>query len=222
MTKTITVTGTGTLSVKPDTIVLTMDIAGNASSYDAAIALSAEKTEGLKTLFAGLGFDKEQLKTGHFSISPYYESYQEGGVYLQRFAGYEYRHSLKLSFDAEPKLLGECLGALAASSVMPEFYVEYTVKDPSACKNLLLQRAVADSKEKAAVLAEAAGVSLGEVCSIDYSWGELNLSSRPFDVRLARPEAAMLKNSAAVPLNIDPEDIRLTDTVTVVWALKNG
>ena len=52
-----------------------------------------------------------------------------------------------------------------------EFSIEYTVSNPEAAKNKLLGEAVKDSMSKAGVLAAAAGVTLGDIVNIDYSWG---------------------------------------------------
>ncbi len=44
-------------------------------------------------------------------------------------------------------------------------------------KELALAEAVKNSRKKAELLTEAAGVSLGELLSIDYSWGEVHFRS---------------------------------------------
>jgi hypothetical protein len=63
--------------------------------------------------------------------------------------------------------------------LQPEFRLSYTVKDKEASKNALLGKAVEDTKEKAAVLTQAADVSLQEIQSIDYSWGEIDFDYSP-------------------------------------------
>ena len=50
--------------------------------------------------------------------------------------------------------------------------------DKEKAKNELIGRAVKDSMEKASVLAEASGAKLGNIMSIDYSWGEMDFVSR--------------------------------------------
>lgn len=75
---------------------------------------------------------------------------------------------------------------------------------------------MADSKEKAKVLAEAAGVTLGDIVTIDYSWGELEIVSRPVE-RCMMSAANGAVDSYA--MDIEPDDIDVTDTVTVVWEI---
>lgn len=68
--------------------------------------------------------------------------------------------------------------ALVHCRVKPKLSIEYTVADKEKAKNELIGRAVKDSMEKASVLAEASGAKLGNIMSIDYSWGEMDFVSR--------------------------------------------
>lgn len=102
--------------------------------------------------------------------------------------------------------------------IEPEFRIFYTLKDKEAAKNELLAKAVADSGNKAAVLSETAGVSLGQVVTIDYSWGEVNVRhgvTRDMKV----PDFLRKSPSPSFELDMEPKDIHLSDTVAVVWEI---
>ena len=136
----------------------------------------------------------------------------------QRFVGYKFVHDLKIEFDADNELLGKVLYALANASITPEFRLQYTVKDVESAKNELLSKAVADSKTKAEVLTKAAGVKIGEILNIDYSWAELELVAQP--VRMLKASPAMANDAmGSYQMDITPEDIKVEDSVTVVWGL---
>lgn len=51
------------------------------------------------------------------------------------------------------------------------------MKDKEAVDAALLDSACANAKAKAEILTKASGVTLGELVSIDYNWGELHLYS---------------------------------------------
>lgn len=70
-----------------------------------------------------------------------------------------------------------------AKMIRPEFHLSYTVKDREASKNVLLGKAVADAKTRAAVLTQAAGVTLKDIQSIDYSRGEIDFEISPIQQR---------------------------------------
>ena len=111
------------------------------------------------------------------------------------------------------------LYALAACPVRPEFQISFTVKDPEFAKNLLLGKAVADAKEKAAVLSGAAGVALKEIQSIDYSWGEIDFEYRPMNGALLAEKCLAEPMDASYDMDIEPDDIEASDTVTVIWEI---
>ena len=68
------------------------------------------------------------------------------------------------------------------------------------------------------VLTQAGGVTLKDIQSIDYSWGEIDFEYRPMrgNVLMECCEAPMAKSYS---LDIEPDDIDVSDTVTVVWEI---
>ena len=217
MEKTMRVTGKGKLSVKPDLIRLLLDATKVCVTYEEALSSSSAQTEELKNCFEKLGFARSDLKTLRFSVDTEYENYRdENNVWKNRFLGYRFTHGMKLEFDADNERLGHVLYALAQTEGRPEFRINYTVKDPEAAKNKLLAKAVADSGEKAKVLAEAAGVTLRDIVTIDYSWGELEIVSRPVERCMM---SAANGTADSYKMDIEPDNIDVTDTVTVVWEI---
>jgi len=216
--RTIKVTGKGKISVKPDMTRLTITLEGTCKDYGLTLKRTSEDTEKLRDLVGGLKFKKEDLKTINFNVDTDYESYEEDGVYKQRFTGYRYIHVLKLEFDSDNERLGQLLFALAASDLHPEFRISYTVKDREAAKNELLGNAVKDAAEKAKILADAAGVTLKEIRNINYSWGEIDLDVHPMNLMCER-SMKIAPAAGAYDLNIEPDDIEVSDTVTVVWEI---
>lgn len=221
MDRIIRVTGKGKLSVKPDTIRLNISLEDIRESYEETLKQSSEQTEQLKDCFEKLGFERNDLKTLYFNVDTKYESYQDRNKeWKRKFVGYKFTHSFKLDFPAENERLGKVLYALAHCPIHPEFSIAYTVKDMEQCKNLLLGKAVADSKQKAEILTQEAGAKLGQVITIDYSWREMEIISRPMN-KMMEP-CMMMEDCAAgsYDMDIEPDDIDVTDTVTVVWSLE--
>jgi hypothetical protein len=218
----IRVTGKGLLKLKPDMTRLTLSIEGTYPDYSKALKRSCDDTDSLKEAIQTLGFAASDLKTLNFNIDSAYESYRDKhNDYQRRFVGYKYSHTLKLEFLSDNDLLGRALYTLAHSSVKPEFHISYSVKDPEKAKNELLSNAVADAKAKSSVLAAAAGVSLNEILSIDYSWGEINFDVRPMNRPIMAEECLEASVcDAGYQMDIEPDDITLSDTVTIVWSIK--
>lgn len=217
--RTIRVTGKGQIRVRPDRTRITLTVEGTDWEYSETLRKSAENTELLKDVLTRFGFERSDLKTLSFGVDTEYESYKEKDTYRQRFIGYSFRHVMKVEFDSDNRRLGRILYALAHCPAKPEFRLSYTVKDPEAAKNELLGKAVTDAKEKAAVLTRAAGVSLKEIQSIDYSWGEINFEVRPMN-RMDCLAASKPVDGGSYDLDIEPDDIEVSDTVTVIWEIE--
>lgn len=218
----IRVTGKGHMKVKPDLVRITMTLEGTYPEYREALRRSAQDTDCLKDILSAFGFEKSDLKTLSFHVDTEYEGYQEDGAYKQRFVGYKFRHAMKVELASENARLGEILYALANSPVRPEFSISYTVKDKEAVKNELLGNAVTDAKKKALALANAADVALGDIQRIDYAWEEGDFEVRPMGKALMT-EACQMDASGyganRYDLSIEPDDMEISDSVTVVWGI---
>lgn len=223
MERTIKVTGKGKLSIKPDTIRLIMTVEGLEKEYEDAVRISAAMTEDIKKLFVKRGFSKDDLKTLYFNVSTEFESYQaKDKSWKKRFEGYKFVHKMKIEFPSDNKSLGGILYALSHSTIRPEFRFEYTVAEPEKYKNALLGNAVTDSKQKAEVLVSAAGIKLGNIVTIDYSWGEIDFITRPMnDIMLEEYcVGGACPDDLSYDIDINPDDIDVSDTVTVIWNLE--
>lgn len=219
MEKTIRVTGKGQISVKPDMIRLMLTLEDKRENYEETLEQSTVQVEMLKDCFEKLGFERTDLKTLNFNVDTEYESYQDRDKsWKRRFMGYKFVHNMKIEFDADNKHLGQVLYALAHAPVQPEFRINYTIKDTEKAKNQLLGKAVADSKEKARVLTEAAGVKLGDIITIDYSWGEITFLAEPMARNMSLAEECCMAGDS-YDIDIEPDDIAVSDTVTVVWQI---
>jgi len=221
MGRTIKVTGKGKISVKPDMVRLVITLSNVAPIYEVAITESAERKDQLSGALSHLGFEGDALKTLFFNVNTQYESYQDQDMsWKQRLVGYQYTHRMKLEFPSDSVLLGKALMAVAHCPGQPEFSIQYTVADLEKAKNELLAKAVADSKEKAVVLCQAAGVQLKNIMSIDYSWGEIDFVTKPVnEMMLCDYNAKAMRSVESIDLDIDPDEIEVTDTVTIVWEI---
>lgn len=125
-------------------------------------------------------------------------------------------HNLKVEFDFDTERLSKVLSALGSCLAHPQLSIAFTVQDTSAVNEEMLRSAAANARRKAEILCDAAGKRLGELLSIDYNWGELNICSRT-SYEIA--EDCMYAMSAAKEYAIEPDDIDVSDSVTFVWEI---
>lgn len=216
MNRTITVKGTGSVSLTPDLTEISMTLRTLDRDYDRAVAQSAALLDGLREALKSIGFEKDDLKTRSFNIGTQYESQRDSqGNYRSIFAGYACIHDLLLEFDFDPQRLSDAIRAIARCIAEPELNIRFSVRDRESASDALLRSAAENARHRAEVLASASGAALGQLVSIDYSWGELDIYSRTnyaMDAKcMAMPESAAM--------DFNPDDIRLEDRVTFVWEL---
>lgn len=219
MNRTIKVKGTGIVKTKPDYVVLTLTLESFEKLYEDAMDSAATKIEQLNESLKKCGFNKSVVKTTHFSVDTIYESIkQKFGDYKRVFKGYKVIHYLKVDFDFESSMLAKSLSAIGSCLANPEISISFTVKDPTYISEEMLRTASESALKKAKILCESSGVSLGELISIDYSWGDLNIFSET-SYRISEEcllESGMPKGSG---IEIEPDDIETSDSVTFVWEI---
>ena len=217
MQNTITVTGTGRVSAAPDFVVLSMSLEALNLSYEAAMEAASSNIAELTAALEKAGFEKKELKTTDFRVSTLYDSVRrKSGEYERVFKGYRVGHDLKLSFDFSAEALSRALSAVAGCGAAPDLGISFTVKDPASVKDEMLRSAAENARRNAAVLAEASGKALGELISINYSWGELNIIS---DTRYEMAEDCMTKSMLCEGMDFTPDDIDVRDSATFTWEL---
>ena len=176
---------------------------------------SGRRTNALRALLAEQGFEGKALRTLSFNVKEHYEDGEDRhGRYRRVFAGYEYSHRMKLEFPSDDAVLGRVLHALSQAEFAVEIHIGYTVSDPEAVKNELLGKAVTDAARKAEVLSRAAGLTLGQIQAVDYSWGEMDI-----ELRSAELSSKCVEPLGAPMAGFEPDDIELEDTVTVLWEI---
>ena len=217
MSRTIAVKGVGSLRVKPDYVVIGLELEAKHEVYERAVSLSSEQIEELTQALMKAGFAKDELKTTSFHIRADYRSEQnDKGNYVQVFDGYVCHSGMKLAFDLDMKLLGETLSAIGSLSVQPELNVSFTVKEPEAVNSRLLKAAADNARGKAEILCAASGVTLGQLQRIEYNWSEPAAYSRTA-VSADRMAMPMMKN--AFRAEMTPEEIELSDSAAFIWEL---
>lgn len=218
MTRTITVKGIGSVSVKPDQVVLTLSLESKDLDYNKAMSVASKQIEQLHQAVEMVGFDKESLKTSNFNVRTLYERVKDkGDNYKNVFDGYVVEHSLKLAFDLEAQRLAEVLSSISACYARPEMNIAFTVKNPSGVHELLLQDAARNAMKKADALIGALGVHLGQLLTVDYNWSEINVFSQ---TRFEKCTFKCNDYNRDFDANITPEDIDINDTATFVWEIQ--
>ncbi len=218
MSRTITVKGTGRISLKPDLTVVTMTLTSLNKDYDKSMAEAADRLSQLRAALVAIGFSGEDLKTTNFNVNTEYESQPDkNGRYRSVFKGYACRHGLKLEFGFDTKRLSAVLSAVAGCIAEPELNIRFTVKDREAAADELLRSAAGNARHKAEVLAAASGVRLTQLLAVNYDWADVNMYSR---TEYAMDRKCMAMPAGGVDMSFTPEDVDLSDSAAFIWEIE--
>ena len=217
--KLITVTGRGGIHVVPDVTRVELTLDSLHDTYEEAYAQAKGDTDRLTKIMESVKLDKSLPKTTKLNIdkrtvSEYdkYKNYKG-----EKFLGFQLYHTVKIDLGMDNVLLNSIVQAIGREIRQAEINIGYTVKDPRPSQLKMLERAVKDAKEKANIMAKAAGCKLGMCKSIDYSVEEIHIYSQARNIHGA--EEAVCCNEES--LDITPDDLAVSDTVNVVWYLSN-
>ena len=205
MERTITIKGVGRYNAEPDTVEINVSLSGKSPEYEKAVEGEAQKYAYLADAIEKCGINRKDIKTGSYNV-------RISGRYVKNSfvnEGWECSRSLTIRFPLDSKMLNTVISAISNSLSEPNIRIEFTLSDTEDAKYILLQNAAADAVTKAKMLAEATGVRLGELISIDYNWSDINFYS----------DMEYSGCCGSIEHEFTPEDISMKENVTFVWSI---
>jgi uncharacterized protein YggE len=206
--KSITVTGEGSIKVKPDTASLSVGVQATAKTATEALAQANKSAADLLAALKGAGIGADDITTSGLSIYPQYGS---SGATI---TGYQASNSVVV-IVRDIAQTGPIIdvAAAAAGDNITIGGVSFYVDDTEALLGAARAAAIDNAKKRASEYATAAGVSVGAVLQIS----EQSVSSPiPYMYR----EMAADSSASGLPSTpIEPGTQDMSVSVTVVYAL---
>ncbi|HET7410680.1 MAG TPA: SIMPL domain-containing protein [Paracoccaceae bacterium] len=208
---TISVSGTGQVSVAPDMATLRIGVETRAESAAEAVAGNSEAAQRIIDTLKEAGLAAENIQTANFSVSPVYEQSDQQRREGPQIVGYEARNQV-VAEVTDLDGLGALLDAAVTSGANRIDGLSFGLQDDTAVTDEARAMAVRDARRKAEIYAGAAGVTLGDVLSISESGGgPVPMYDRRF---------AMAAEAASVP--IERGETTVTANVQMVWEIEQG
>jgi uncharacterized protein YggE len=207
--QTVSVTGTGRVSLTPDRAGFTVGVQTLAPSLTAATQENAARMTAILGALRQAGATDRELRTTGLSIYP--QMAPEPGN-KPRIVAYQVSNNLTVTRD-DVATIGKLLEAAVQAGANTVSGVNFTVKDSARGRDSGLQAAFAEAKAKADVLARAAGRTVGRALAITEGGAALP-GPMPMYRRAEMAQAA----SYAAPVESGAEEIAFT--VSVVFELQ--
>ncbi len=205
--RTITVSGTGKVTLTPDIAYITIGVnTQNASAKD-AVAQNTAQAQAVINVIKKAGVADKDIQTTDFSIYPQ-QQYDNNG----KLTGilYVVNNSVYVTVRDLTKL-GDLLDAVVQSGANNINNITFDVADKTDALAQARKAAVAEAAKQAGELTSATGVKLGDVQTISYSD-----STPPIVVPMAK--TFDVAQGASVP--IQSGSMQISTTVTIVYLLK--
>lgn len=206
--RTITVSGEGTVEVKPDMATLSIGVRHEAPTAREAMDLMTAGMGPVMERLIAAGIPQADIQTGSLGLDPVYD--YSGAT--PKMTGYAAYTSVTVEVH-DLGIVGGVLDAVVSDGANTLGGISFGLADPSAAMNEARADAVADARARAELYAQAAGVGLGDLVTLSEQ-GSYAPAPVMYDMRM---EAA-----AGAPVPVSGGEVGVTASVTLVYEIADA
>ena len=197
--------GQGSVSQAPDLATISFGVTKRSSTVSDAQNQTNKAIDSVLENLKNLGVSEKDLKTTNYSVNPNYNF--EG---IQRITGYTVTQNIDLKIK-DIKNTNRLIDAITGNGGNLIGQVQFGFDDKTKAKleNKARKEAVGNAKEKAQILASAAGVRLGKIINVVSS-----TNNPPFYPLSASDKGEVLDQE---PTNITPGENTINVGVTIYY-----
>jgi uncharacterized protein len=225
---TVSTSGTATTRVTPDMFSVIVGVETNGTAAQEAVSRNANLTGQVITALSGLGITENQIGTSTYSVSPIYEYRQPpqpcpeiyppppGCEPRQEIIGYSASNSVTVTLNVNAGIdAGQVIDASvqAGANNVNGLYFFVSPDRQEEIRDSLVRDAVASARQRANIAAEALGMTVSQVQSVD-------LREIFFPIFRGLEEVSIAE--AAAPTPILPGEQEVSTTVSIVFYMSNG
>ena len=207
--RTITVSGEGSVVVKPDIAELSVSVVSEDATVNKVIDDNTNKMNAIIKKLKEAGMDSDDIKTSSYYLSPRY-NYPERQAPV--ISGYRLEQTLALKIR-DLELVDDVIDAATNLGANNVYGLEFTLDDDTEVMNEAREKAFDFAKEKAEKMAKAAGVKLGNV----YTFSE---GASPKAIPMYAESVAYGRGGGDVMPDIQAGTQEYTVTVNITYEIE--
>ncbi len=190
--------GTGEVMVVPDIAIVSIGVTSEAAEASAALAAnSADLAKAIEAIKAA-GIDEKDIATSGFSIDPVYEQPdQRASDRPPAIVGYRVVNQVRVTVRDVAKS-GALLDAVVKAGANRVGGIAFDLSDRETAANDAIRAAIADARAKAALMADAAGLRLVRILSLNADENGRRGPIMAFDMAAKAAPAPVMPGQAAV------------------------
>jgi len=210
--RTIAVTGTGTVTLAPDTAYFSAGVTDtNADITAVQNSVNTKTTAIIEALRLG-GVDvTKDAKTAGYSVQPQYNYPQNGSPML---TGYRVTNSVSVTVRDINKA-GQLLSVVTQAGANQVGGVSFGLADPEGASSMAREQAVLNARSRAETLAKASGIAIGAVITVD----DQSNTPPPRPVAFAAASSDRAAGGAASAPPIQTGETSVTAIVRVTYTI---
>lgn len=205
---TINVSGTGTINSDPDTANLSFTVTTDGKTAAEASNKNATESQRLINTLTSSGIDKKDIQTSNFFIFPITKNDQFNSS-DNKIVGYRVSNTISALLKNIDKA-GSVIDSVTAAGDFTLNGISFGLADSSSSENEALKKAVADARNKAQVVAQAAGEKISGIKSITVGGASTFLKS-----------SAPTAFADGASTEILPSDISVSASVNIEYIIGN-
>ena len=203
----INVTGTGQVFLTPDVAYINIGVHSSADTVGEALKLNNSQATAVASSLKELGVDPKDIQTNAFNVYPQQQFGPQGEVTKTVYA---VDNTVYVTVRDLSKL-GQILDVVVQNGANAINGITFDVLDKTKALAQVRQMAVADARAQAQELADAAGVKLGDLISLN-----INQSNNPVPAFAGKGGA----QSAAVPVPVSAGQLVLSMDANLSYTIK--
>lgn len=193
---TISVSGSGSVKVKPDTAVLSLGVTQSAQGAVAAQSSVNQKIAAVKKALTDQGIAAEDISVSDLYVYARYDYKDE----IETLVGYNASHQLEVRVRNLDEV-GAVIDAALAAGANRMDGVRFLVEDQKTAYDQAMKLALEDARAKAQVLAQAEGMSLGQMTSMSEAGGYAERGAVEYAVQDAAAGASTQVDAGTVTVS---------------------
>jgi uncharacterized protein YggE len=203
--------GEGEVMVAPDLAIVTLGVVSRGTTAAAALTVNSTELTMAVDQVKAAGVAEKDIQTSGFTITPIYQSGRQPSDQPPPIVGYSVSNTVKVTIRDVSKS-GAILDQVVRAGANRLSGVMFDLSDRKAAEDQAVKAAIAEARQRGELMAEAAGVRLVRVVSVNASTD----GGGPIPVFQRDTFAAQ---AAAPPPPVLPGQQKVTAHATVTWEI---
>jgi uncharacterized protein len=204
--RTLSISGSGTVAATPDLVSITVGVTTTAPTARAALTANNAKTAGVFEFLRASGVGPRDMQSTNISVSPQFRPRRNNEPVQPEIIGYTVRNNVHITVR-DLAGFGVVLDGVVEAGANMVQGISFGIAERDALEKKAMANAVRDAVAKARNIADAAGVELGPILTINTG----GVGPAPRQQFLARAEASSVPVAAG--------ELTVRAQVSVVFAI---